>query len=457
MRRRHRLRKCHVLQRCDFGLSPYKDTKASDSSVLLGMTDIVTASPNIYRDARMMRGSNHNGMRQFNERIVLQTIRHHGAIAKADIARLTQLSTQTVSIIVNRLEGDGLLIKQDRVRGKIGQPSVPLSLNPNGAFSLGLQVGRRSLEVVVTDFLGNTRHQLQFTYPYPDPEVVLPNIKQALAQIKQTMGLDWERTVGIGLTAPLSMHKWSNLLGDSSQQSAQALKSWEHFDLLSCVQALTNLPVEFAKDTTSACMAEMLQGHGLSVNNFLYVFVGTFVGGGLVVAGHIMAGQNGNAGAIGSLPTGLATGQTSGAGKYGQPAQLLQLASGWQLEQALEKAGFDPLLVHQDSIMDAQYADITGPWLSQASLALAMTITSATALLDLDAAVIDGSLGQSLITALIIATRDKLKLYNLEGLQPPSVMSGVVGSHARAIGGALLPLHTQFFPLKDIFLKQDLA
>jgi hypothetical protein len=36
-------------------------------------------------------------------------------------------------------------------------------------------------------------------------------------------------------------------------------------------------------------------------------------------------------------------------------------------------------------------------------------------------------------------------------------MSGVVGSHARAIGGALLPLHTQFFPLKDIFLKQDLV
>ena len=416
-------------------------------------SDTVSASPTIYRDARMMRGSNHSGMRQFNERIVLQTIRHHGAIAKADIARLTQLSTQTVSIIVNRLEADGLLIKQDRVRGKIGQPSVPLSLNPNGAFSLGLQVGRRSLEVVVTDFLGLTRHQLQFIYPYPDPEVVLPNIKLALAQMQQTMGEDWARTVGIGLTAPLSMHKWSNLLGDSSPQSAQALKSWEHFDLLGAVQALTNLPVEFAKDTTSACMAEMLQGHGISVNNFLYVFVGTFVGGGLVVAGHIMAGENGNAGAIGSMPTGLALDN----GKHVQPPQLLQLASGWQLEQALEKAGFDPLLVHQDSIMDAQYADITAPWLAQASMALAMTITSATALLDLDAAVIDGSLGRSLINALINATREQIKHYNLEGLQPPDVMAGMAGSHARAVGGALLPLHTQFFPLKDIFLKQDLV
>jgi predicted NBD/HSP70 family sugar kinase len=216
---------------------------------------------------------------------------------------------------------------------------------------------------------------------------------------------------------------------------------------------LTDLPVEFAKDTTSACMAEMLQGHGLQVNSFLYIFVGTFVGGGLVVAGHIMAGPRGNAGAIGSMPTGLTTNQTIAE----QPAQLLQLASGWQLEQALEKAGFDPLLVHQDSIMDETYAACTTPWLAQASRALAMTIVSATALVDLDAAVIDGSLGRSLIDALISATREQIKHYNLEGLKPPTVMAGLAGSHARAIGGALLPLHTQFFPLKDIFLKQDLV
>jgi predicted NBD/HSP70 family sugar kinase len=417
-------------------------------SILIAAAD----APAVYRDARMMRGSNHNGMRQFNERIVLQTIRHHGAIPKADIARLTQLSTQTISIIVNRLEGDGLLIKQDRVRGKIGQPSVPLSLNPNGAFSLGLQVGRRSLEVVVIDFLGQSCHQLQYAYPYPDPDVVLPNIKQALAQIQKIMGANWSRTVGIGLTAPLSMHKWSNLLGDASKQATQALQRWEHVDLLAEVQALTDLPVEFAKDTTSACMAEMLQGHGLQINSFLYIFVGTFVGGGLVVAGHIMAGPRGNAGAIGSMPTSLVDMHNATP-----PAQLLQLASGWQLEQSLDKAGFDPLIVHQDNIMDIKYAACTTPWLEQASRALAMTIVSATALVDLDAAVIDGSLGRSLINALISATREQIKHYNLEGLQTPVVMAGLAGSHARAIGGALLPLHTQFFPLKDIFLKQDLV
>ena len=91
-------------------------------------------------DQRAVRGSNHSGMRQFNERIVLQAIRLHGQIPKADLARATQLSTQTVAIIVNRLMEDGLLIKQAAIRGRIGQPSIPLSLNPDWAFGVGLQV-----------------------------------------------------------------------------------------------------------------------------------------------------------------------------------------------------------------------------------------------------------------------------------------------------------------------------
>ena len=400
---------------------------------------------------KTMRGSNHTGMRQFNERTVLRAIRHEGAIPKADLARLTQLSSQTVSIIVNRLLDDGLLIKQERIRGKIGQPSVPLAINPDGAYSIGLQVGRRSLEVVVTDFMGQMRHQWQHTYPYPSPAEVLPKIKEGLKLMQKRMGTDaWKRTVGIGLSAPLAMHQWGDLMGKKAQK---AMVDWESIDLVNEVQAMSALPVEFAKDTTAACVAELVQGLGRDVPNFLYVYVGTFVGGGLVMDGHIVNGPRGNAGAIGSMPIGLPPLGTRA--NTNTPAQLLQLASGWQLEQALMAAGHDPLLVQQDDIMSPAYSALTQAWLSQAAKALAMSATSATALLDLDAIIMDGSLNPKLLQALMAQTQASLAQFSFDGIREPQILAGRVGSHARALGGALLPLHAQFFPDKDIFLKQD--
>ena len=400
---------------------------------------------------KTMRGSNHTGMRQFNERTVLRAIRHEGAIPKADLARLTQLSSPTVSIIVNRLLDDGLLLKQERIRGKMGQPSVPLAINPNGAYSIGLQVGRRSLEVVVTDFLGQMRHQWQHTYPYPSPTEVLPKIKEGLKLMQKRMGPDaWKRTVGIGLSAPLAMHQWGDLMGKKAQK---AMVDWEHIDLVHEVQAMSALPVEFAKDTTAACVAELVQGLGRDVPNFLYVYVGTFVGGGLVMDGHIVSGPRGNAGAIGSMPIGLPPLGTRA--NANTPAQLLQLASGWQLEQALMDAGHDPLLVQQDAIMSPEFSAFTQAWLSQAAKALAMSATSAAALLDLDAIIMDGSLNPKLLQALIQQTEASLAQFSFDGIHQPQVLAGRVGNHARALGGALLPLHVQFFPDKDIFLKQD--
>jgi predicted NBD/HSP70 family sugar kinase len=414
----------------------------------------LSPQPNNYA----VRGSNHAGMREFNERIVLQAVRQNGALPKADLARLTQLSTQTVAIIVDRLIADGLLLKHDRIRGKIGQPSVPIALNPLGALSIGVQIGRRGLEMMVCDFVGHTLHTWKYLYAYPNPHTVLAKVKEGLQALELAVGDHWDKVVGIGLAAPLSMHQWVGVLvkptdtstsGDAIRLAAeQSLAQWQHINVQQAVQALTSLPVEFAKDTTAACVAELLQGHGRNRRSFLYVFVGTFVGGGLVMGGHIVNGQRGNAGAIGSLPLGLATGAT-------KPQQLLEIASGWQLEQTLIAAGLDPLLVHHDSIMDATYKVYTQPWLMHAASALAMTAASAAAFNDLEAVVIDGSLARSLMDALITQTQAAMSQYHFEGMNAPAVICGEVGRQARAKGGAWLPLHAQFFPDKDVFLKQD--
>lgn len=57
-----------------------------------------------------IRGTSQTGVRLYNERRILSLIRRHRNLAKVEIARLTGLSTQTTTVIINRLEAEGLLL-----------------------------------------------------------------------------------------------------------------------------------------------------------------------------------------------------------------------------------------------------------------------------------------------------------------------------------------------------------
>ena len=96
----------------------------------------------------MPDGATPMGVRDHNERLVLSTVQRLGPMASADIARCTRLSAQTVSVITRSLEADGLLMKGEPVRGKVGKPLTPMCLNSSGVYSYGLRIGRRSAELI---------------------------------------------------------------------------------------------------------------------------------------------------------------------------------------------------------------------------------------------------------------------------------------------------------------------
>ena len=161
-------------------------------------------------DARLRpRGSNHAGMRQFNERVVLQAIRLHGALPGAEIARLTHLTAQTISLITKRLLDDGLLLRGEPQRGKVGQPSVPLSLHPDGAYSVGIKIGRRSMDVLLIDFTGAVRERSSLEYWFPDPDELLAEIGRRLAALRRKLGAERRDLVqGVGIAAPMAIGGW---------------------------------------------------------------------------------------------------------------------------------------------------------------------------------------------------------------------------------------------------------
>ena len=390
------------------------------------------------------RGSNQGGVRQFNERVVLQTLRGHGALPKAELARLTGLTAQTIGVITTRLEDDQLLRREAPVRGRVGQPSVPISLNPDGAFAIGIKVGRRSADWLLVDFAGQVRERIVLDYPFPDAATLLPAIEANLQRLLRGLGPLQERVVGVGVAAPFLLGGWHRMLGLTEGQS----QAWNDLDLREAVQAMTPLPVSFAKDTTAACVSELIQGRGREIRSFLYVFLDTFIGGGLVLNSHLHRGLHGNAGAIASLPLGVV------GGEAGAPPQLISQASLWDLEQHFRDHGLDPMAAYDQRAMTGPWAVHPREWLARAARSLAHAIVSGAAFLDLEAVVIDGAAAPDLMQALIAQTREALTAYNWEGLMaPPRVEAGSIGSDARALGGALLPLHAAFAPEHEVFLK----
>src|SRR6185295_11121580 len=124
-------------------------------------------------------------------------------------------------------------------------------------------------------------------YRYPEPAALLAEIGRRLADIRQRLNdAAWARVQGIGIAAPFSLGGWQTLLEMPPEVAAR----WPATDLRAEVARLTDLPVELLKDTAAACVAELVAGRGRSTENFLYVFVDTFVGGGLVLDSHLRAG-----------------------------------------------------------------------------------------------------------------------------------------------------------------------
>ncbi|GAB3471534.1 ROK family transcriptional regulator [Azotobacter salinestris] len=379
-----------------------------------------------------LRGSNLRGVRAHNERLVLSLLRSRGEMTKAELTRVTGLSAQTVSVIMRALEDDGLICRGQPLRGRIGQPSVPLGLAREGAFSLGLKVGHRSLDLVLVDFLGGIRSRVTERHHYPTPDAVVRFANSAVADILSQIGAEERaRIAGLGIAMPFQIWDWWRTLGVPEE----ALIDWRERNIGAEIGAATGFPVYVQNDATAACGAELLFGHGHTPRDFLYFYVGYFIGGGIVLNGSLVPGRTGNAGAIGSMPV--------PDGRGGQ-AVLLDIASLSVLERTLGAAdeAADRLW---DTPSEWHFPQaLVEAWADEAARAIAAASAAAAAVYDFEACLVDGWMPVRIRTLLVERVRVHLAEIPASGIRLPLIEAGTIGAHARSLGAASLPLSARF-------------
>lgn len=395
------------------------------------------------------KGSNAVQLRHYNERVVLEAIRRAGEASKADVGRYAKLTPPAIAAIIDALVSGGYLVESGKRPGAKGQPSTLYRLAPDGAYSAGLHIGRRSLDAILTGFSGETIAFETHDYDYPSPDVVRRLARNALARFRRKLGQSASRLVGIGVSAPYFIGGWFEELGFPLEAST----AWKSMDLRRELVEISGLAVFVENDASAAAVAELVHGVGTHVADFLHISLNTFVGAGLVLEGTLQTGPNGNTAAFGPFP--VTPSQLNSvlkpAGKFDV---LLHRASVYVLLEHLRANGFPISRARELARLPPEAAALVADWQADCADALAQAIIGAIAIVDVDAVIIDGLLPEAILTPTVACVRRAFAEMLPPGLVVPTILQGKIGRRASALGASFLPIHSIFGPDTGVLTKR---
>ncbi|AOZ49442.1 ROK family transcriptional regulator [Chromobacterium vaccinii] len=391
-------------------------------------------------EPRTVSGTNLEYARSHNRRAVLETVRLNGQLTRADLARLTALTPQTVSNIAAELLDAGMLLAGQPLReGARGQPAIPLTLNPDGAYAVGMQLDHQMLVALALDLSGRVRARLEAPVRHPSPDEALPLISDLLQRLRRESGLDWGRLLGLGLVMP-------GPFGVEGMTSVgpTTLPGWEGVDAAALERTL-GLPVLLEKDATAAAIGERLYGMASELRNFVYLFIGAGLGAGLFLDGRLYTGGRRNAGEVGHMMV-VPAGRPCDCGNRGCLERYVSLQA---LYEELGIAG-GPLATPEH--LAARGIDAAGErWLDAAAGPLRQAINILESMLDIDAVVLGGLLPPVWQEALM-ARLHPLPL-SVRSSSGERVRQGSAGRDVVALGAAALLVFDEFNPQYEVLLK----
>jgi len=243
----------------------------------------------------VLRGTNQESGRPYNRRIVLEAIRLHGPIARAEIARRVGLTVQTVSTIIRELEEQDFIIgAREEPKGR-GYPATALTLNPDGGFAIGANVSPLGVDVALVNLAGDIIGAQGREMANPDPAATFAEIARISTELRALRPKGRMLGLGMAMPGPFDVEAMS-FVGPTT------LEGWTGVPIAERLHAATGLPAFVGGDVASAALSERLYGAGRALHEFYYLYLGFGTGGRLVHEGHVLRGSRGNAGEIGHVP-----------------------------------------------------------------------------------------------------------------------------------------------------------
>jgi predicted NBD/HSP70 family sugar kinase len=399
-----------------------------------------------FRDAGPREwGTNLARVKDYNEVVVLDLVRSSGPIGRPAIASATGLTLQTVSNIARRLLAADTVVEEPVEGPGYGRARRTLRVNPDAAYAIGIQLVRSGLTAGVVDLAGEIRGRAETAIGTDEPpEQVLRRLAGLVESAVAAAGVEPARVLGAGIGAPgpvdLSRGALLNVLHP---------RSWSHFPMADAVEEALGMRVIMDNDATAAALGEQWRGVGGGCESFIYLYLGTGIGGGLVLAGQAYRGRRGNAGEISHIQVDP-EGPPCDCGGFGclalylTPDGLLREARRASLEAPPSHpladcpSTLEELVAHPDP----RFREI----LDRAGAHLGRVVLDCSRVLDPELIVLGGPLVPLIGERLGAAIARELERLDEPGAAPPRVELSSSGSDAGVIGAATLVLHDLYAP-----------
>lgn len=382
-------------------------------------------------------------VRATNQRVLLTHISLNPGSSAADLARISRLAPQTVASILQDLEESALVRMGDVIRGKRGQPPRPFSINPNGAYAIGIELGWRHIEATLVGLGGQSLAGYRRDYRYPDAHALFAELAGIVDQFKARLPTGSPNLlVGVGLATPTNIGRNIGLL----TPDPKVAEAWNAIDVVEEARRTLGLPVSVYNDGNAACWAEIGSQPPPRPASFTYILVSTFIAAGILAESKLWEGPTGNSANLGSM---LVT------DRHGNQQFLHLLASIYALEHRLADAGVVVPPTSPQFWPWSQWEPHVSEWIEDASRAIAKALLNTAAVFEFDTAVLDGVMPPAVLERLMEATRLHMDEMPVLTFDRPKLVKGHLGSAAPSVGAAYRVLYKRYFSRDDADVRRD--
>ena len=218
-------------------------------------------------------------------------------ISRADLADKMGLTRAAVTIIINDLISNGIILNTESRSTASGRPPVALEINPNQGMVAAVDMGATHLSVALADFSARILEEIEVPFRVDmGPEKCLQKADNTLKELLQKRGLTTANLSGVGVGVP------GPVIADKGMVMAPPIMpGWDRFPIRATLEQKWGTAVTLNNDAELGALGEWAYGAGRGEKNFAFIKVGSGIGAGLIINRQIYGGTTGSAGEIGHL------------------------------------------------------------------------------------------------------------------------------------------------------------